>query len=53
MASGKGFFHWVHSRRSGLDDGVRRLGANRFLDCLGMNFFVDLFGFVYWGYIVC
>ena len=48
VASGKGFFHWVHSRRLGLDDGVRRLGANRFLDCLGMFFFL-LITFQLWG----
>ena len=49
----EGFFPLDHSRWLVLDDGVWRLDANRFLGCLGVNFFVYLLVFVYWSYIVC
>ena len=39
MDSGKGSFHWVRSRRLGLDDEAWWLGATRFMDYLGVIFF--------------
>ena len=53
MASKKDFFHWVHNRRLGLDDWLWWLGANRLLDCWGVNFFVYLLVFIFWSSIVC
>ena len=47
------FFHWVHSKRLCLNDGVLRLGANRFLDYLGVYFLVYLLVSVYLSYTVC
>ena len=53
MDSGKGLFHWVHCRRLVLNDEVLRLGANRLLDSLGVNFVVYMLVFVYCSNIVC
>ena len=35
-----------------MDEGICKLGANRFLGCVGVNLFVYLLVFVYWSYDV-